>query len=216
MNEPGPTETRRSSTLRGGAVSGVTWIVVAGSALGIGYNALGLEARDRWGVPWVARDRMADLDASKKVVGSSPEAPDPYATDISDPRAIRAGTDASLPEIPPSDSPIEIERTALRQYVDAHAALVLDAREPSEYAAGHIPGAVNLPYDQVAGNLQRLEQLDTAGRPVVVYCGGGSCEMSLSLAWDLVTAGQTRVAVYKGGYPDWTDAGFPTETGTAP
>ncbi len=206
----------RGHTLRGGAVTGVVWIVVAGSALGIGYNALGLEARERWGVPWVARDRMADLDASNKVVGSSSATADPYATDISDPRAIRGGTDASLPEIPASNSPIEIERTALRQYVDARAALVLDAREPSEYAAGHIPGAVNLPYDQVAGDLQKLEQLDTAGRPIVVYCGGGNCEMSLSLAWDLVTAGQTRVAVYKGGYPDWTDAGFPSETGTTP
>ena len=203
------TENRRSGALRG-----IVWILVAGSALGVGYNALGLEARERWGVPWVARDRMADLDATKKVAAS--ETPDPYTTDISDPRAIRGGSDSGLPEIPASDSPVEIERTALRQYVDARAAYVIDGREPSEYEAGHIPGAVNLPYDQVAGNLQKLGQLDTGGRPIVVYCGGGTCEISINLAWDLITAGQTRVAVYKGGFPDWLEAGLPSATGSTP
>jgi rhodanese-related sulfurtransferase len=203
---------------RSGAARGVVWILVAGTALGIGYNALGLEARAHWGLPWVARDRMAELDTSKKVVSSSPtaESADPYTTDVSDPRAIRGDSGSSLPEIPVSDSPIEIERAALQQYVEAHAAYVVDGREPSEYAAGHIPGAVNLPYDKFGGDLQQLGQLDTGGRPIVVYCGGGTCEISINLAWDLINAGQTRVAVYKGGFPDWSAAGLPTTTGSTP
>ena len=49
--------------------------------------------------------------------------------------------------------------------------LVLDVRSPKEYAAGHISGAVNLPYDQVE---DRVDELGTSrDRQVVVYCEHG-------------------------------------------
>jgi len=202
------------------ALRGMALLCLAGAALGTGYNALGLEARDGWGLPWIGRDRLAELEASATVVGSSSAgtttSADPYVTQISDPRAVLAGAGSGLPEIPAADHPVQIEREALRQYVDAGAALVVDAREPQEYEAGHIPGAVSLPYDQVATDRQRLEQLDTGGRPIVIYCGGGACELSLSLAWDLVYSGHARVAVYMGGYPDWLAVGLPVVTGTEP
>jgi rhodanese-related sulfurtransferase len=195
-------------------------LVVLGSALGIGYNALGLQAKARWGLAWIGRDRLAELAATATVVAAPSarghEAQDPYVTQTSDPRAIVALAGAALPEIPATDSPVQIERQALSQYVDARAALVLDAREAHEYEAGHLPGAVSLPYDQVATDGQRLAQLEAGGRPIVVYCGGGTCELSLDLAWDLIYAGHTRVAVYMGGYPDWVAAGLPVETGSAP
>ena len=49
--------------------------------------------------------------------------------------------------------------------------LVLDVRSPKEYAAGHISGAVNLPYDQVEERLTELE--GARDREVVVYCERG-------------------------------------------
>ena len=58
-----------------------------------------------------------------------------------------------------------------------------------------------------------LESLDTAGRPIIVYCGGGTCEISISLAEELIFAGHQRVAVYMGGYPEWVETGNAIETG---
>jgi len=218
MSDP----TFRATTVESASAGlrGMALLCLAGAALGIGYNALGLGGKDPWGLPWIGRDRLAQLAASAVVSGSTaPESAgvDPYTTDVSDPRAVLAGeAGGGLPEIAPREEPQQIVVAAVQQYVDAGAALLIDAREPQEYEAGHIPGAISLPYDQVATDRQRLEQLDTGGRPIVVYCGGGTCELSLSLAWDLVYAGQTRVAVYMGGYPDWVDAGLPVVTGAKP
>ncbi len=47
-------------------------------------------------------------------------------------------------------------------------ALILDVRSPEEYAAGHIPGARNLPLEQL------LDQLDTLQSPVITICATGS------------------------------------------
>lgn len=49
------------------------------------------------------------------------------------------------------------------------APLLLDVRSPEEFAAGHMPGAVNIPHDQVASRLAEL----ALGRWVLVYCQSG-------------------------------------------
>jgi len=49
--------------------------------------------------------------------------------------------------------------------------VILDVRSPEEFAEGHIPGAINVPYDQVAANLDSLESFRTA--EIVVYCRTG-------------------------------------------
>lgn len=50
-------------------------------------------------------------------------------------------------------------------------ALVLDVRSVFEYHAGHAPGAVNLPLDELE---DRLGELGPPGRPIVVYCASGA------------------------------------------
>ena len=49
------------------------------------------------------------------------------------------------------------------------APLLLDVRTPEEFAAGHVPGAINIPHDQLAS---RLSELDSQ-RWVLVYCQSG-------------------------------------------
>ena len=65
----------------------------------------------------------------------------------------------------PAVSPAAVGELAKR----ADAPLVLDVRSPEEFAAGHVPGAVNIPHDQVA---TRISELDP-GRWVLVYCKSG-------------------------------------------
>ena len=49
--------------------------------------------------------------------------------------------------------------------------LLLDVRTPGEFAAGHVPGAVNIPHDEVAARLSELEPYRERG--VVLYCQSG-------------------------------------------
>jgi phage shock protein E len=56
-----------------------------------------------------------------------------------------------------------------RQLVQAGARLV-DVRTPGEFAAGHLPGAVNIPLQQLD---DRLAELEPKGSPVVLYCRSG-------------------------------------------
>ena len=133
----------------------------------------------------------------------------PVLTD--DPLAVPASV--SLPEIPAVGRPVQIELGALRQYFEARGAVIVDAREAWEFEEGHIPGALSLPYDEAATDPARLESLDTAGRPIITYCGGGSCELSLNLADELIYAGHPQVAVFMGGFPEWIADGLPVEAG---
>jgi len=195
-----------------GALRGAAWIVGIGVVLGVAYNGLGLAGRHPWGLAWIGADRLEQL-ASAGTVTAQP-ADDGYATSATDPLAVPATRAATrLPEIPAVGRPVQIELAAFKQLVDAGAALVLDARDTDEYAAGHIPGALSLPYDRAATDPESVEALDPGGRPIVTYCGGGACEASLSLANELVFAEFPRVAVFMGGYPEWVAAGYPVAQG---
>lgn len=48
---------------------------------------------------------------------------------------------------------------------------ILDVRTPEEYAAGHVPGAINIPFDQVKDRLAEIGP--GKDRPIVVYCRSG-------------------------------------------
>jgi rhodanese-related sulfurtransferase len=136
-----------------------------------------------------------------------------------DPLAIATGSTGAgegLPEIPDVGRPIEIKLSAAKKFFDAGAALFVDAREASDYAAGHVPGAVNLPFDESVTDPGRLEKLDGRGKPYIVYCGGGGCEVSIQMAGALIQVGHKKVLVFEGGYPEWETAKYPVASGAEP
>jgi rhodanese-related sulfurtransferase len=197
------------------AMKGAALIIFSGALLGIAFNGFGLIAERPWGLSWIGEDKLAALAKTEPVVAEEQPAADGYWTDVDDPLAVptAARGGAGLPEIPAVGRPVQIELGALKRYYDAGAALIIDAREPEDYAQGHIHGALNIPYDVGADDPAMLESLDTGGRPIITYCSGGTCEVSLSLAEDLVYAGHQRVAVYIGGYAEWADAGYAVDKG---
>jgi rhodanese-related sulfurtransferase len=124
---------------------------------------------------------------------------------------------SDLPNVPDTKEPMEAQYATIKKFWDAGAAFFVDARTAEEYAEGHIPGAVSLPFDDVFKDPDKAKHLDTHGRSVVItYCGGGDCDLSRNLAFSLIDAGQKKVLVFTGGMPGWKDAGNPVATGATP
>jgi len=119
-------------------------------------------------------------------------------------------------DIPQSEFPIEISTGKAKAFYDRGGLLVLDAREREEYEEGHIKGAVHADADKVVADMAWLEKTAADPRPILVYCDGGDCELSLDLGFEITRAGHHRVLVYKDGYPAWVEAGYPVETGDTP
>ena len=88
------------------------------------------------------------------------------------------------------------------------AVTVLDVRQPEEYAAGHIRGAVLLPLGEVN---DRAEDTLSRDDDVIVVCASGN--RSLSAANKLMSMGFERVVNLKGGMNAWQGTGLATEKG---
>lgn len=98
--------------------------------------------------------------------------------------------------------PIEINAAELKAKLDKGSVLLVDVREPAEFAAGHIPGAINQP----------LSDFDPAGldvppgKTVVLQCAGGKRS-----AMALEKCASTRAAIdthLAGGIGAWVAAGL--------
>lgn len=98
--------------------------------------------------------------------------------------------------------PIETARQALAA---ASPSVLVDVREPDEFAAGRVPGAVNVPLATVAA----WAQSQPKDRPYLIICRSG--RRSLSASQTLVDAGFTRVTNVEGGTLAWEQQGLPLE-----
>ena len=83
---------------------------------------------------------------------------------------------------------------------------VLDVRPPEEFAAGHIPGAVNIPVQELEKRIRELPRQ----REVVAYCRGPYCLMSFQAVEKLRKKGW-RARRLENGLPEWRAAGLPVD-----
>jgi rhodanese-related sulfurtransferase len=98
----------------------------------------------------------------------------------------------------------------------AGAALFLDARSPQEYAAGHIQGALNLPWETFGDAFAQVMSGLPQDAAVVTYCDGETCALSRDLAFSLLQAGYFDVRVLVNGWSRWLDSHLPVTTGGKP
>jgi phage shock protein E len=104
----------------------------------------------------------------------------------------------------PAVSPAVLDELSRRQ----DAPLLLDVRTPEEFAAGHVPGAVNIPHDQVA---KRLSEIDD-GRWVLVYCQSGR---RAGIAEGVLADAGFDVRQIEGSWARWKADGRPVEVPAA-
>lgn len=101
-----------------------------------------------------------------------------------------------------------ITRQELTELLDRGDARVLDVRPAEEYAAGHIPGARNLPFDQLSSAVEHLRE----ERRIIAYCRGAYCV----LAHDAVRLlGGEGIEAHRleDGMLEWRTHGHPVQVG---
>jgi rhodanese-related sulfurtransferase/biotin operon repressor len=81
---------------------------------------------------------------------------------------------------------------------------VLDVRPPEEFAAGHVPGAVNIPIHELEKRLGELPRR----KEVIAYCRGPYCLMSYD-AVELLRKRGLKARRLEDGLPEWRLAGLP-------
>jgi rhodanese-related sulfurtransferase/DNA-binding transcriptional ArsR family regulator len=84
--------------------------------------------------------------------------------------------------------------------------VILDTRPASEFAAGHIAGALSVPVDELKRRLAELPK----GKEFVAYCRGPYCVYA-DRAVEMLRASGRRARRLVGGFPEWRVAGLPVE-----
>ena len=131
---------------------------------------------------------VADLYARLRDVAQS------HLPDVEAARLAYLGDDGGQP----------VTRDQLRQLATTGDITILDVRPIEEYAAGHIPGAVSIPVDELA---DRLAELPDDGQ-IIAYCRGAYCVLAHDAVRLLTARGRpaTRLA---DGMLEWSLAGLP-------
>ena len=89
---------------------------------------------------------------------------------------------------------------------DRHRIVLLDVRSRDGYAAGHLPGAVNIPFEELPARAKELPKR----AEIIAYCWNVTCLLCTKAAYVLASKGY-RVKEMIGGIEEWHNAGFPVE-----
>src|ERR1700676_1632260 len=87
--------------------------------------------------------------------------------------------------------------------------VLLDVREESEWAGGHLPGALHLGKGIIERDIEG--KVPDSGKKIILYCGGGF--RSALVADNLQKMGYSNVESMDGGWKGWLEAGNPTQKG---
>lgn len=101
-----------------------------------------------------------------------------------------------------------ISREELAERLRAGDVVVLDVRPSDEYAAGHLPGAVNVP----PGELEERLSAVPLGQLIVAYCRGPYCVYADNAVRYLRSSGHSASRLHD-GFPEWAAAGRPVASG---
>lgn len=104
------------------------------------------------------------------------------------------------------DALTPVRREELIRLVRSGEAIVIDVRPESEFSAGHIPGAVNIPLDSLPRQLKRLPK----DQEIVAYCRGPYCMLAFEAVEQLRKQGFSARRL-EDGFPEWKASQLPVE-----
>ncbi len=117
--------------------------------------------------------------------------------------AALANAESPKPAEAPSIEPLALHALLASE----NGPQVIDVRSSEEYAAGHIPGALHIPFDEIA---ERIVEIDTPNG-VALYCMVGPRARKGEVA--LRAGGYTNVLHIQGGLSAWQESGLPVAQG---
>ena len=107
-----------------------------------------------------------------------------------------------------------VSRDELTAKLDRNQRIVLVEALPEKYFRhSHLPGALNIPHDQVETLAPAL--LPDKAATIIVYCANAACKNSGIAAEALARLGYANVSTYEAGKADWIEAGLPVEGSSA-
>jgi len=83
----------------------------------------------------------------------------------------------------------------------------IDARDPADFNAGSIKGAMNVPFHNLEQNKSKVESLPK-DKVYVIFCSS-ACDVSIDLAYAMAHMGFKKVYIFHGGWDAWKEAGYP-------
>lgn len=108
-----------------------------------------------------------------------------------------------------SDDMEPVSREELLRRAKDGMVTVLDVRPTDEYAAGHLPDAVNIQPSELGKRLQEIPK----DHQIIAYCRGAYCVLSFEVVAELRKKG-FNVRRLEEGYPEWKAAGLPVNSST--
>ena len=134
---------------------------------------------------------------------------------------IAAGAPALAAETPASLSGVKVVGAEeVKKLLDAGVP-VIDTRVAAEYAEKTIKGAKSVPYKEKSakepGFDAAQDQFDLAklpankAAPLVFFCNSGECWKSYKASVVAQKAGYTKINWFRGGFPEWSSKGLPTQ-----
>jgi rhodanese-related sulfurtransferase len=209
----------------------IGFVILAALSLGIGLLInqfrrdplpLVYESKAERLTTFVASIQAAHEDTS---VGPSDEnvAPPVAITPSASPVSLlsTASRDGSVSSIPLSIPEARLYSAEIRiidldefqQSVEKSGVMIIDARPEIFHRLGHVPHALPLPRDDFATYYQRHRDALEASkeRPIIIYCSGSACEDGLLVATALQDLGFRNLAIFSGGWSEWSHHRLPEE-----
>ncbi|MGD8306004.1 MAG: rhodanese-like domain-containing protein [Ignavibacteria bacterium] len=166
----------------------IYFIVIAGSLIGLTYNFINPD-----GIPLIKEERKLIIKSDSMEI-------------VSDDKIIGDS------RLNPKDEMKEAMAITLNQAYELYKenAIFIDARDLVEFEIGRIKNSVSLPYTEFDKYKSVLDTISFE-TPVVAYCDGKECDLSILLGDKLFEMGYKEVYIFYGGWVDWQMANYPIE-----
>jgi rhodanese-related sulfurtransferase len=183
----------------------VAIVAIAGVVLyaGVSYKA---KADKKAAEVKIAQEQQAAARATAEAIAAMPTAtPVPPKKQVIAPQFAYLLKNVSKRESIPK---IHIEEA--KALMDSGRALFVDARGVGEYEQSHIKGAISMPAGITPEKIKEQEEA-LKGKVLITYCHGVGCHLSDKTAFSLYDAGYRKIAIFFGGWNEWTAANYPVE-----